>query len=282
MVVRFYRSKWGTASIIILLVLLAMFMALPLIYTVVTAFKPIDELFLFPPRFYVMRPTLKNFNDLFSAMGQSFVPFTRYLFNSIFVSIVGTIGHVVFASMAAYPLAKHRFPGHKWMFNLIIIALMFNPYVMGIPRFIVLSKLGWLDDYKSIIFPLMAGALGLYLMRQFMIQIPDSYIESARIDGASESKILWSIVMPMVKPAWLTLILLAFRDFWQDGSAGLYIHYEAMKTLPLTIGYVTTGGIMRAGAAAAAGLLTMLPPILIFILTQSNVIETMKSSGITE
>jgi putative chitobiose transport system permease protein len=280
-----YRSAWGNILITAMLSLTAIFMALPLVYTVSVAFKPIDELFLFPPRFFVMRPTLKNFNDLFLVMGNSFVPFTRYLFNSFTVTILGTASYVVVASMAAYPLAKHKFPGSRFIFSLIVLSLMFSAYVTGIPRFMILSKLGWLNSYAALIVPGLAGTLGLYLMKQFMEQIPDSLIESARIDGARERKILWLVIMPNVKPAWLTLTLLTFKDLWGDTySPALYIHHESLKTLPLALSYFNalTAGIARAGAAAAAGLLVLLPPILIFILTQSNVIETMKSSGMKE
>jgi putative chitobiose transport system permease protein len=281
--IKVYRSIWGNIFIILVLGLIAVFMALPLVYTISMAFKPIDELLLFPPRFFVIRPTFNNFRTLFGVMGNSFVPFSRYLFNSLFISVVGTVGHVIVASMAAYPLAKHKFPGSNFLFGLIIFSLMFSGYVTGIPRFIILSKLKWLDTYLPLILPLMASTLGLYLMKQFMVQIPDALLESARIDGANEFKIYWTIVMPNVKPAWLTLTLLAFKDFWGDmNSPALYIHTEALKTLPLSLSFIQGGGIARAGAAAAAGMLMMMPPILIFILTQSNVIETMKSSGMKD
>ncbi|AEE96980.1 carbohydrate ABC transporter permease [Mahella australiensis] len=281
--VKSYRSTGGNILITLILAAVAVFMALPLVYTITMAFKPLDELFLFPPRFFVRRPTFKNFTDLFSLMGNSYVPFSRYIFNSLFISIVGTVGHVLLASMAAYPLAKHRFPGSNLLFNIIVFSLMFSAYVTNIPRFMVLSGLGWLNDYKALIFPMMSSTLGLYLMRQFMEQIPDSLLESAKVDGANELTTWWRIVMPMVKPAWLTLTLLAFKDFWNDSnSPALYIHTESLKTLPLALSYVQAGGLARAGASAAVGLLMMLPPILIFILTQSNVIETMKTSGLKE
>lgn len=283
MPVKVYRSMWGNIIIFLMLGCVAFFMALPLIYAICNSLKPLDELFLFPPRFFVMKPTMKNYKDLFALLGNSYVPFSRYLFNSLFIAIVGTILHVLVASMAAFPLAKHKFPGSKAIFNIIFLSLMFNGYVIGIPRFIVLNKLGWLNDYKALILPLVASSLGLYLMRQFMTQIPDVLLESARVDGAKEFRVWWQIVMPNVKPAWLTLALLIFQQFWGDvGNVNLYIHDEALKTLPLALAYVTNGGLARAGAAAAVGVIMMLPPVTIFILTQSNVIETMKSSGVKE
>lgn len=283
MPVKIYRSIWGNILIFIFLGLLACFMALPLVFTISMAFKPIDELFLYPPRFFVMKPTLKNFRDLFSIMGNSLVPFTRFLFNSIIIGVIGTTGHVIVASMAAYPLAKKKFPGSTIIFQIIVLSLMFNAYVTGIPRFVILSKLGWLNDYKALILPGVASSLGLYLMRQFMTQVPDAYIESARIEGAGEFRTLWYAVMPLVKPAWLTLALLSFIAFWGDtGSPALYITNEALKTLPLALSYIQAGGIARTGATAATGLLMMIPPILFFILSQSSMIDTMKTAGLKE
>ncbi len=275
------RSFWGNLIMSIVLIIVAIFMALPLVYSIMNAFKPLDELFLFPPRLFVRRPTLKNFSDLFYLMGTSFVPFSRYLFNSIFISFFGTLGHVLIASMAAYPLAKHKFPGSNFLFNLVIFSLMFSGYVTNIPRFVIMSKLHLLDSYLSLILPYIGATLGLFLMKQFMEQIPDSYIESARIDGANEFKIWWYVVMPNVKPAWLTLILFSFREIWNDTyTPSLYIHNEALKPFSLGLTYIQQGGFVRAGAGAAAAVLMLIPSIIIFIITQSNVVETMKSAGI--
>jgi len=277
-----YRSSWGNVLIVLFMAVIAFFMALPLIYTITTAFKPINELFMYPPRFFVKNPTLKNIKDLFATMSSSYIPFSRYLFNSLTVSIIGTAGHVIVVAMAAYAFAKHKFPGSKFLFSMVVFSLMFSGYVTGVPRFIIMSKIKILDSYSSLILPMMASSLGLYLLKQFMEQmIVDESLESARIDGAGEFRILWRIVMPNVKPGWLTLLLLSFKDSWGDiGSPSLYIQTESLKTLPQALSYVQQGNtIARMGAGAANALLIMLPPILIFIITQSNVIETMKSSG---
>lgn len=276
-----YRSTWGNVIIILLMAFLAFCMVLPLVYTVTTAFKPINELFLYPPKFLVKNPTMKNFKDLFATMSSSYIPFTRYLFNSLTISTIGTLGHVIIAAMAAYAFAKHTFPGSRFLFNMIVFSLMFSGYVTGVPRFIIMSKLHMLDNYSALVLPMIAGSLGLYLLKQFMEQmVVNEVLESARIDGAGEFRILWKIVMPSVKPGWLTLLLLAFKDSWGDmGSPSLYIQTESLKTLPQAMSYIQQGGIARMGAGAAYALLVMLPPILIFIITQSNVIETMKSSG---
>lgn len=280
---RVNRSTAGDLFIFFLMSVTAILMSFPLVFTAVNSLKPLDELFIWPPRFYVLRPTLQNFTDLFSVMGKSFVPFSRYLFNSIFVSLTGTAGHVLLASIAAYPLAKHKFPGRKIIFSMIILTLMFPAQVLGISRFVIVAKAGLINTYGALIFPAIAGTLGLFLMKQFMEQMPDSILESARIDGAREMLIFFKIIMPNVKPAWLTLFLIAFKDMWNDAvSPQLYIFNEAYKTLPVALQYVQGGGFARFGAGSAATLILILPPILFFVITQSKIIETMRSSGIKE
>jgi ABC-type glycerol-3-phosphate transport system permease component len=277
------RSRVGDFFVVFTLGLLALFMAAPMIYTINLAFKPMGELLRFPPTFFVQNPTLRNFADLSNAVSSSVVPFSRYLFNSLFISIAGTAGHVLLASLAAYPLAKHKFPGQKFIFTTIILALMFSPVILNVPRYLQIASFGWLDTYWAVLLPAMVTTLGLYLMKQFMEQINDSMLEAARIDGANEWAIWWFIVMPAVKPAYLTLILFSFQAIWNDSnSVMLYITTESRKTLPLALTYVMQGGLPRLGATAVIGLLLMIPPIAIFIITQSNVIETMKSSGLKD
>jgi len=277
------RSRMGNGLVVVVLALLAVFMAAPMIYTINLAFKPIGELLRFPPTFFVQNPTLQNFTNLSNAVSSSVVPFSRYLFNSIFISIFATAGHVLLASLAAYPLAKHKFPGRKFIFSMIVLSLMFSPVILQVPRYLQIAGIGWLDSYWAVLIPAMVTTLGLYLMKQFMEQVNDSVIEAARIDGASEWAVWWHIVMPAVKPAYLTLILFAFQAIWNDSnSVMLYITTESKKTLPLALTYVMQGGLPRLGSTAVIGFLMMIPPISIFILTQSNVIETMKSSGMKD
>jgi ABC-type glycerol-3-phosphate transport system permease component len=275
------RSVAGDLGIFLMLAVFGVFMALPLVYAISQAFKPLDELFIFPPRFFVMNPTLSNFGDLFMLMGSSWVPFSRYIFNTVFITIVGTFGHLFIASMAAYALSKHRFPGDKFFFSMIVLSLMFSRSVTGIPSYLIMTGLGWIDNIASIIVPAFAATLGLYLMRQFMVQVPDSLLESARIDGASEFRIYWQIVMPAVKPAWLTLIIFSFNSLWNtEGS--VFIYSEELKTLPYALQQILLGGIARAGVGAAVAVLMMIVPIIMFVITQSNIIETMASSGMKE
>lgn len=275
------RSKSGDLAIHLVLIFVGIFMALPLIYVISNAFKPLDEIFLFPPKFFVMNPTLENFQDLFILMSKSWVPFSRYIFNTVFITVVGTGGNVIICSLAAYALAKHKFPGSKFIFEMIVISLMFSTHVTAIPNYLIMSKLGWVDTYKSLIVPAFATSLGLFLMKQFMEQIHDSMLEAARIDGASELYIFFNIAMPMVKPAWLTLVIFSVQNLWNIKGSN-FIYEEQLKTLPFALQQILQGGIARAGIGAAVSLLIMIVPIILFILTQSNIIETMGSSGIKE
>ena len=276
------RSLAGDMSVTGILVIFGIFMAFPMVYSVVQSLKPLNELWMFPPRFYVVNPTFQNFSDLFYLMSTSWVPFSRYIFNTIFISVCGTFGNVMLASFAAYAIAKIKFPGRKTLFSIIVYSLMFNSTVTSITNFLTMSMLGWVDTYLSIIVPAIASPMGLYLMKQFTdTSVPDSVLESARLDGASEWKILWTLVMPMVKPAWMTLIIFSFQGLWNQG-ASVYIFSEQLKTFPYAISQIMTGGIARAGASAASAVITMIVPIVVFVLSQSQVIQTMSSSGMKD
>ena len=276
------RSAGGDAGITVILVILGAFMFLPMVYVVMQSLKPLDELWMYPPRFYVMSPTLKNFKDLFTLMNISWVPFSRYIFNTVLVAVAGTAGHLFLASLAAYALAKIKFPGRNFMFQTVQMSLMFNATVTAITSFILMSALHWLDSYLALIVPAWCSSLGLYLMKQFMdTNVNDSVLESARLDGAKELKIFWVIAMPMVKPAWLTLIIYSFQGLWNAG-ASMYIYSEQYKSFNYAIGQILAGGIKRAGAGAASQVIMMLVPIIIFIISQSNIIETMGSSGMKD
>ena len=276
------RSAGGDAGITVILVLLGAFMFLPMLYVVMQSLKPLDELWMFPPRFYVRNPTATNFRDLFMLMNTSWVPFSRYIFNTLFTSIAGTFGNLFFSSLAAYALAKIKFPGGKAMFKTVRTSLMFHSTVTAITSFIIMSALGWMDSYLAIIVPAWATSLGLYLMKQFMeTNVSDAVLESARLDGASELRTFWVIAMPMVKPAWLTLIIYSFQGLWNQGSS-IYIHSEQLKSFNYAIGQILAGGIKRAGASAASMVIMMMVPILVFVISQSNIIETMGSSGMKD
>ena len=276
------RSAGGDAGITFFLVLLGAFMFLPMIYAVMQSLKPLDELWVFPPRFYVVNPTLKNFGDLLRLMSTSWVPFSRYIFNTILISVVGTGGNLILSSLAAYALAKIKFPGREFFFQTIVLSLMFNSTVTSICNFIVMTALGWVDSYLAIIVPTFASTMGLYLMKQFMeSSVSDAVLESARLDGASEFRTFLTIAMPMVKPAWLTLIVYSFQGLWNSGTS-IYIYSEELKTFNYAISQILSVGIVRAGAGAASTVVMMIVPIAVFVITQSNIIETMGSSGMKD
>ncbi|MFC0330664.1 carbohydrate ABC transporter permease [Paenibacillus sepulcri] len=281
---RLNRSWTGDILLFLLLAGVACFMALPLVFTVSNAFKPLDEIFSFPPKLFVRNPTFKNFTDLVGIFSDSWVPFSRYVFNTFFIAIVGTVGHVILASAAAYPLAKLHFPGKRILFGAVVLSLMFTAYVTQVPNYMIISMLGLINTFWAILLPAFGMTLGLYLMKQFMEQIPDALLEAAKIDGASEYRIYWQIVMPIVRPAWLTLIIFSLQNLWTNGSvtSHKYIYSEQLKTVDYVFGQIASGGLARTGPVAAVTLLMMLVPITVFIVTQSNIIQTMSTSGLKE
>ncbi|HWT76670.1 MAG TPA: carbohydrate ABC transporter permease [Mobilitalea sp.] len=275
------RSMAGNASLFVFMGICAVFMALPLVMVINNAFKPLDELFKYPPTIIVRHPSTDNFNDLLTLMSNSWVPFARYILNTIIITGGGTLGHVIFASLAAYPLAKHDFPGKKFLFSIVVLSLMFSYQVTQIPNYLIISKLGINNTYFAVILPAFAYGLGLYLMKQFIEQIPDSLIESARLDGASEYKVWWTIIMPNVKPAWLTLAVLQFQSMWGN-TGSTFLRDEQLKPLQYALQQIVNGGPARQGAGAVVTLIIAAVPITFFIICQSSIIETMTTSGMKE
>lgn len=185
---RLNRSVAGNGILFFLMAVCGVFMALPLVMIINNSLKPLDEIFQFPPKIFVRNPTLENFSDLFVLMNNSWVPFSRYILNTIIITGLGMVGHVICASLAAYPLAKHHFPGKGILFSMVVLSMMFSWTVTQIPQYIIISWLGINNTYAALILPAFSFGMGLYLMKQFMEQLPDSLMESARLDGASEWK----------------------------------------------------------------------------------------------
>ena len=275
------RSIWGDIFLYLFLALVALIMAFPIIYAVGSAMKPLDELFKFPPTILPQNPTFDNFSDLFVTMGKSWVTFSRYLFNTVFITAVGTAGHLLVASMAAFVLAKYEFPGGPLFFKLVTIAMMFTGYVTVIPNYLIINALGWVDTYWAIIIPAFASPMGLFLMKQFMEGLPTALIEAAKIDGANEWRVFSEIVMPNVKPAWMTLIIFSVQGLWNN-RASTYIYSEEKKTLVYALQQIQGGGIARTGQGAAVLVVVMIVPIAIFIFSESQILETMASSGLKD
>lgn len=275
------RKAGGTASIFIFLLIVGVFMALPVYLTVIMSIKPVEELFVFPPRLYAIRPTLDNFRDMFRVLGSSRVPFSRYVFNSIAVTVTVTVLQCIFSSMAAFVLAKCRFPGSRLINSIIVVALLYQSNVIYIMQYIVMAKMGLIDNPLALILPSVASPMGLFLMRQSISQIPDAMIEAAKVDGAGLFRICWQVVMPNQKPALMTLVIFAFQAAWNI-QAGTLVFREEYKTLPTVVTQAAASGLARAGVAMAAAVFMLIPPIVIFMLAQRQVIETMAHSGIKE
>lgn len=281
-----FTVKPSSCFLVLFLLLLVAFMALPLVYLTVTAFKPIDELYLFPPTFFTKRPSLNNFKSLLSSLNVSDVPFIRYIFNSVFVTILNVVGAIFICSLGAFGLVKQKPVGSNLIFSVVLAALMFPAAVTQIPNYLIVKSLGMLETYASLIVPKFAVAFNFFLMKQFMEQLPDAYLEAARLDGANELRIYWKIIMPMIKPAWATLIVFSFISNWNDYlSPLLYItNSPELKTLPLAVQMIAGGtgaaAITTAGSVAAATFCMTLPVIIVYLAMQRKVLATMAYSGI--
>lgn len=275
------RSVGGTIALALLIALVGVLMALPMIYIISSAFKPLEELFLFPPRFLPQNPTLSNFKDMASMLSSLWVTFDRYVYNSVVVSLIATLGYLFIATLAAYPLAKHQFCGKKLINEAIIIALMFNTAVTGLVQYLLMSMLKMIDTYSAMILPSFASTMGVFLCVQYLSTLPDVMLEAAKIDGAGEFRIFFNIVLPNIKPVLFTILIFQFQSAWNISPSNV-VYKEELKTLPLVLSQLSSGGISRAGVGSAAALIMIIPPIVVFILSQSNVMETMTHSGIKD
>lgn len=273
------RSKAGSVAIFLLLLFVAAFMLLPFVYSVLQSLKPMEEIFAYPPRFFVKNPTFDNYRQIWNLSDTLWIPFSRYIFNSVFVTTVGIVLSFSVGVFAAFPLAKFDFPGNKFISQLVTLALLFVGPVTGLPQYIIVAKLGMINTYSAIILPIVAGPLNLFLMKNFMSQIPDSMIEAATIDGAGMFTTFWKVCLPLVKPAIYTAVIFSFQALW-NSTGGSYIFDEEMKTLPTMLSQLSSSGIARAGVASATSMLMLLPSLIVFVLLQSKVVETMAYSGI--
>ena len=278
---RLNRKASGDVLMLIVVGLMAAFSFFPLLMAVSMSLKPIHELFYYPPKLLAENPTLDNFKMLLSLMQNTRVSFFRYAFNTVFISVTVTVGHVFLASMAAYPLAKLKIPGVKALNTMVMLSLMFVPAVTDVANYLTISWLGWLDTYKASIIPAIGASLGIFIMRNYMSTIPDTLLEAARIDGCTDFQIYWRIVMPLSKPAWLTVAILMFQQIWSLDNTN-YVYDESLKTLPYALSQVTSGAIVRVGAGQAVGVLMMIVPAVVFLINQAKIIDTMAAAGIKE
>ncbi|MFS0614597.1 carbohydrate ABC transporter permease [Lederbergia ruris] len=278
---RLDATQW---VILFFLTLLAIFMLLPIVYIFNHAFKPLHELFLFPPTFIVQDPTFQNFVELMSMTQDTFIPVSRYIFNSVIVTVAATAAMVITSSLCAYALSKHKFPGANLVFGIIMLSLLFVPTVLQIPRYVVVQNLGIMNTYWGHVLPMVAMPVGVFLMKQFMDQVPNEVMEAAKIDGASEFRMFLQIVVPIVTPAIATIAIISFQGAWGNvETSQLFMQDESMKTLPYYMQSLTANlanTVARQGAAAAGALIMFLPQLIIFLFFQRKVIATMAHSGI--
>lgn len=278
---RYTRNRFGNVTYATFLLMMGAFSILPMIYCICTAFKPLDELLVFPPRFFVYRPTIANFTVIPTLLEELSVSVLRYLFNSILISVTVVVMQIFVASMAAYMLSKSQIKCRTILFLIIQFSLLYNGTTLAIPQYFIFTRLHLIDTLWVYILPAIPSSMGVFLMKQYMdSSVPDALLEAARIDGASTFRSYWSIVMPIVKPAWMTLLLFAFQNVWAISPSGGTIFSEELKTLPYVMSSIASGGTARAGAAMAASVILMIPPIIVYFISQSNVMESMSSAGI--
>ena len=275
----------GWIAVYVIMGLLVAFMALPLVYIINSAFKPLDELYIFPPRFFVENPTLQNFTDLFSTLGSATVPFIRNVVNSLLQTGGIVILTCAICALGAYGMVIYHPPGTKLLYEIVVSALMFSAHVTQISRYLVVNELGLINTFWALILPSVASAYNFFLLRQFLVSYPKELIEAGRIAGASELQIFFHLVLPAMKPVLATLIMLSFVSNWNDFfSALIYTTDESMRTLPLALQTIAGGAgsaaIGNAGATAAATMLMTIPTLVLFAISQKHVMETMTYSGI--
>lgn len=279
---RFTRSTAGNIGYFTILIFAGVFTVFPMFYCIITSLKPLDELLIFPPKFFVSRPTLGNYRVLPALLSNLNVPISRYVFNSVLISVVTTLFSIITASLTAFTFSKSKVKYRNLLFGIVQLMLLYNGITLGVPRYLIISKMGIIDTYWAYILPSIPSAVNCFLMKQFMdVSINDSLLEAARIDGAGVMGMYWKIVLPIMKPALMTVLLFSFQGMWSVVPGGT-IFSEELKTLPYVMSSISAGGIARAGSSMAITVILMLPPIIVFLLTQSNVLETMSNSGIKE
>lgn len=265
------------------LIPVALFMVLPIVYIFCHAFKPMDELFAFPPQFLVHRPTLDNFKNLFATAKISGIPASRYVFNSVIVTTAVVLLSVIISTMAGFALSKLKFKGKKFLFEMNNIALMFVPVAVTIPLYLTIDVLGITNTYMAHILPLLAMPVGLFLVKQFIDQIPDSLLEAAYIDGAGDWLIYRKIIVPLITPAIATTAILAFQSVWNNlQTSQLYVTSDSLKTLTFYMNTLAAANntVAGQGMSAAAALMMFIPNLILFIILQSSVMNTMAHSGL--
>ena len=277
------KFERGQIKIIILVMPLVIFMGLPLLYIFMHAFKPMEELFAFPPKFFVRNPTLENFTKLFKFSRTSGIPMSRYIFNSVIVTVLTVLLSLLLTTMSAFALSKIKFKGRDLMLQINQVAIMFVGTAVLIPRFMVISNIGLIDSIWAHILPLVAVPVALFLVKQFVDQVPDSLLEAAYMDGATDFQVYRKVIIPMIKPAISTATILVFQQVWTNTeTSNYYFNDDSMKTLSFYMNSLVNANntVAGQGMSAAATLIMFVPNLILFIILQNGVMNTMASSGI--
>jgi len=277
------RFEKGQIKILLILLPLALFMALPIVFIVNHAFKPMEELFAFPPSFFVRNPTLDNFTKLIKFSRSAGIPLSRYLFNSLIVTVITVSLSLLLTTCAAFAFSKIRFKGRALMLQINQIAIMFVATAVLIPRYLVIATTGLIDTVLAHVLPLVAMPVALFLVKQFVDQVPDSLIEAAHLDGATDFQVYYKIILPIIRPAIATAMVLVFQQVWTNMETSSYfINDESMKTVTFYMNTLVnaSNGVAGQGVAAAATLIMFIPNLALFIICQSSVMNTMATSGI--
>lgn len=279
------KFEKGQLKIILMVLPLVIITGLLIVFIIFHAFKPMEELFAFPPRFITTHPTLDNFTKLFKASRSAGIPLSRYVFNSVIITATVVFSSLIFSTAAAYALSKLKFKGRNVMMQINQLALMFVPVAVMIPRYLIVNVLGLTNTYFAQILPLIPLPVALFLVKQFVDQVPQSLIEAAYMDGAKELQIYSRIIIPMIKPAIATAAILVFQQVWTNMEASnYYVNNDGLKTLAFYLNTLTsvstTNTVAGQGMAAAASLILFLPNLILFCLLQRHVMNTMAHSGI--
>ncbi len=279
---KFEKSQIKLYLFVVPLVLIT---GLPIVFIFFHAFKPMEELFAFPPKFITTNPTLDNFRKLFKASRSAGIPLSKYVFNSLLITVSVVFSSLAMSTAAAYALSKLKFKGRDAMFMINQLALMFVAVAVMIPRYLIVEKLGLIDTYWAMILPLIPLPVALFLLKQFVDQVPDSLIEAAYMDGASDFHVYIKIILPLIKPAIATAAILVFQQVWTNLEASnYYINDDSLKSLAFYMNTLTstttTNTVAGQGISAAASLIMFVPNLVLFCILQKHVMNTMAHSGI--
>lgn len=273
------HSRVKTLAMYALLTAIAFLMLFPLFWLIGTAFKsPTEDIFQTPPQLLPAQPTFTNFVTVWQAN-----PFAQYMFNSVIVAILTVSINLIFCALAAYPLARLSFPGRDGIFTAIVSTIMIPFQIVMIPLYIFTVQVGLRNTYLGIIFPSLASAFGIFLLRQAFLGVPKEMEEAARMDGCSELGIWWHIMLPAIRPALVTLAIFVFIGAWSDFLWPLIVTQdESLYTLPLGVAKLAGAGSFSLDwrLIAAGSVISIAPILAVFIVLQRYIVPTDTGSGV--